>query len=32
MRFLPRALLILAVAALVENLPDLARYFEMREL
>jgi len=32
MHLLPRALLVLAVAALLENLPDIARYFELREM
>jgi len=32
MHFLPRALLVLAVAAILENLPDIARYFELREM
>lgn len=32
MYFLPRLLLVLAAAALVENLPDIARYFELREM
>ena len=29
---LTRALMVLALAAVIESLPDLARYFELREM
>jgi hypothetical protein len=32
MGLVPRALVILAVAAILENLPDIARYFKLREM
>ena len=32
MTLLSRVLLVLAVAAILENLPEIARYFEIREM